>query len=82
MKESQGKTVWLRDYRVPDYLIDETQLVFELFEDYTLVSSRLRMRRNPAAGAGRAPLVLDGNQLELEEVKLDGRALAPSGAWP
>ncbi|HEY0963325.1 MAG TPA: aminopeptidase N, partial [Pseudomonadales bacterium] len=64
-------------YRVPDYLIDETQLVFELFEDYTLVSSRLRMRRNPAAGAGRAALVLDGNQLALEEVKLDGRLLAP-----
>ncbi|MDY6983660.1 MAG: aminopeptidase N, partial [Pseudomonadota bacterium] len=76
MKESQGKTVWLRDYRVPDYLIDETQLVFELFEDYTLVSSRLRMRRNPAAGAGHAPLVLDGNQLVLEEVKLDGKVLS------
>jgi aminopeptidase N len=78
MKESQGKTVWLRDYRVPDYLIDETQLVFELHEDYTLVSSRLRMRRNPAAPAGRAPLVLDGKQLVLEEVKLDGSALAAS----
>jgi aminopeptidase N len=76
MKESQGKTVWLRDYRVPDYLIDETQLVFELHEDYTLVSSRLRMRRNPAAPAGRAPLVLDGKQLVLEEVKLDGKVLA------
>ena len=54
MKESQGKTVWLRDYRVPDYLIIDTQLVFELFEDHTLVSSRLRMRRNPAAGPGRS----------------------------
>ena len=75
MKESQGKTVWLRDYRVPDYLIDETQLVFELHEDHTLVSSRLRMRRNPAAGAGRAPLVLDGKQLQLIELKVDGNTL-------
>ena len=78
MKESQGKTVWLRDYRVPDYLIDETQLVFELHEEHTLVSSRLPMRRNPAAGQGRAPLVLDGVQLELLEVKLDGTTLSAS----
>jgi aminopeptidase N len=78
MKESQGKTVYLRDYRAPDYLIDETQLVFELHEDYTLVSSRLRMRRNPAASPGPAPLVLDGKHLLLQEVKLDGRTLESS----
>ncbi len=78
MKESQGKTVWLRDYRVPEYLIDETQLVFELHEHHTVVSSRLRMRRNPAAPPGRAPLVLDGKHLLLQEVKLDGQTLTPT----
>ena len=77
MKESQGKTVFLRDYNLPDYLIDETQLVFELHEDYTLVISRLRMRRNPAAPPGRTPLVLEGRNLQLRELKLDGKVLAP-----
>ncbi len=77
MKESQGKTVYLRDYRAPDYLIDATQLVFELHEDHAMVSSRLRLRRNPAAGPGQSPLVLDGRNLQLQELKLDGSVLAP-----
>jgi aminopeptidase N len=72
MKESQGKTVYLRDYQVPDYLIDETHLDVRLFEDETLVQARLVMRRNPEAKVASAPLVLDGRQLELLEVKLDG----------
>ena len=78
MNESQGKTIFLGDYRVPDYLIDETQFVFELHEDHTVVISRLRMRRNPGAPAGYAPLVLDGRNLQLQELKLDDRVLAPS----
>jgi aminopeptidase N len=78
MKESQGKTVYLRDYRVPDYLIDETHLDVRLFEDHTLVHARLAMRRNPAARTPNAPLVLDGRQLDLLSVKVDGVPLEPS----
>ena len=78
MKESQGKTVYLRDYRVPDFLIDDTQLIVELFETQTLVSARLKMRRNPAAQTPQAPLVLSGRALELLEVKLAGKVLAGS----
>jgi aminopeptidase N len=78
MKESQGKTVYLRDYRAPDFLIDETQLVVELFELETLVSSRLQIHRNPAANTPQAPLVLQGRAMELLEVKLNGRVLASS----
>ena len=75
MRSEQPKTVYLKDYRAPDYLIDETHLTFELFEDHTLVHAQLVMRRNPAAGAGLPPLVLDGQQLELLELKLDDRLL-------
>ena len=45
MKESQGKTIYLKDYQPPAYLVDETHLTFRLFEDKTLVTSRLVMRR-------------------------------------
>jgi aminopeptidase N len=75
MKESQGKTVYLSDYRAPDFLIDETQLIVELFEHETLVSSRLKLRRNLAANTLQAPLVLHGRALELLEVKVNGRSL-------
>src|SRR5690606_7609136 len=76
MRTEQPKMIYLKDYQVPDYLIDETHLTFELFEDHTLVHAQLVMRRNPEAGAGLPPLVLDGQQLELLELKLDDRMLA------
>ncbi|AMR66611.1 aminopeptidase N [Aquipseudomonas alcaligenes] len=75
MRTEQPKMIYLKDYQVPDYLIDETHLTFELFEDHTLVHAQLVMRRNPEAGAGLPPLVLDGQQLELLELKLDDRVL-------
>lgn len=75
MRTEQPKTIYLKDYRAPDYLIDETHLTFELHEDHTLVHAQLVMRRNPAAGPGLPPLVLDGQELELLALKLDDRDL-------
>lgn len=75
MRTEQPKMIYLKDYQAPDYLIDETHLTFELFEDHTLVHAQLVMRRNPAAGSGLPPLVLDGQQLELLSVALDDREL-------
>lgn len=75
MRTEQPKMIYLKDYQAPDYLIDETHLTFELYEDHTLVHAQLLMRRNPACGAGLPPLVLDGQQLELLELKLDDREL-------
>ena len=75
MRTEQPKMIYLKDYQVPDYLIDETHLTFELFEDHTLVHAQLVMRRNPEAGAGLPPLVLDGQQLELLSLSLDDQPL-------
>ncbi|MFV3090746.1 aminopeptidase N [Pseudomonas sp. GW6] len=75
MRTEQSKTIYLKDYQVPDYLIDETHLTFELFEDHSLVHAQLVMRRNPEAGGGLPKLVLDGQQLELLHLKLDDREL-------
>ncbi|WP_017938403.1 aminopeptidase N [Zestomonas thermotolerans] len=82
MRTEQPKTIYLKDYQAPEYLIDETHLNFELFEDHTLVHARLVMRRNPerqaATGVALPPLVLDGQQLELLAVALDDVALSPA----
>ncbi|KAF1053417.1 MAG: Aminopeptidase N [Stenotrophomonas maltophilia] len=81
MRTEQPKVIHLKDYQAPEYLIDETSLTFELFEEHTLVHAQLVMRRNPeraVAGAALPPLVLDGQQLELLSLALDDRALAPS----
>ncbi|MBD9417455.1 aminopeptidase N [Pseudomonas sp. PDM16] len=78
MRTEQPKMIYLKDYQAPDYLIDETHLTFELYEDHTLVHAQLVMRRNPALSADLPPLVLDGQQLELISVALDDRELAAS----
>ncbi|MEB0080160.1 aminopeptidase N [Pseudomonas sp. CCI3.2] len=78
MRTEQPKMIYLKDYQAPEYLIDETHLTFELFNDHTLVHAQLIMRRNPARGAGLPPLVLDGQLLELVTLKLNDAELNPT----
>ncbi len=75
MRTEQPKMIKLTEYRLPDYLIDETHLTFELHENYALVHARLLMQRNPGLDETLPPLILDGQQLELVDVALDGRHL-------
>ena len=75
MRTEQPQMIYLKDYQAPEYLIDETHLTFELFEDHTLVHAQLVMRRNPARGAGLPALALDGQQLQLLSVAMDDAEL-------
>ncbi|MGE0022974.1 MAG: aminopeptidase N [Hyphomicrobium sp.] len=77
MKTDEPRPHRLRDYRPPAYLIDHVDLDVSLDATRTEVSARLKVRRNPAAGAAAKALVLDGEQLELVRVELDGKALRP-----
>lgn len=77
MTESQAQTIRLADYRPPDYLVDQVDLTFELAPRGTQVVSELSCRRNGPHGA---PLWLDGDELELISVALDGEIL-PSSAY-
>jgi aminopeptidase N len=69
------KPTLLSEYRPPDFVIDEVFLSFSLGEDETIVTSILVLRRNPAAGTPEAPLRLDGEELELVSIGLDGPPL-------
>ncbi|MEZ5973223.1 MAG: aminopeptidase N [Hyphomonadaceae bacterium] len=77
MRDAENVTVRLSDYQPPDYLIDEIALVFSLEPDATLVAARSHVRRS---GANAAPLVLNGERLELQSVAIDGEPLA-EGAY-
>jgi aminopeptidase N len=59
----------LADYRPPAWAVPEVALRFELDPERTLVHARLVVARN---GTHRAPLKLDGEELELLELKIDG----------
>jgi len=69
-------SIYLKDYQPPAFLIDTVDLDFDIHEDHALVRARLSIHRNPAARDRKAPLVLDGDELTLESVLLDGRLLA------
>ena len=76
MAEQQPSAIYLKDYKVPDFLIDKTELTFDLEESQAIVTSRLHVRRNPESGAGTAPLVLDGGaDVTLIAVAIDGYTL-------
>ncbi len=75
MKDPQPTPVRREDYAPPSHLVDQIHLRFELGEDDTEVSAELSMRRNPAASGTPGPLVLDGEQLELLSLLVDGRGL-------
>jgi aminopeptidase N len=75
MKTDQHQRRYLKDYQPPDFEIEKTQLAFHLDQNRTRVCSRLQMRR---LGLKRdAALVLDGVELKLVELRLDGKALSP-----
>lgn len=77
MEHAQPKTTYLRDYRPADFVIDSVHLHVDLHEDETQVKSILAMQRNTLAAAD-APLVLDGEDMVLKSVILDGKKLSPS----
>src|SRR6516225_1943233 len=68
-------TVYLKDYTVPAFLIPEVELDISLFEDDALVRSKLVIERNRAAATPTSPLALDIEELTVESVTLNGRAL-------
>ncbi len=77
MRTDNPKTIYLKDYQPPEFLVDRVDLSFDLQEEYTEVESRLELRRNPACPLDNPSLNLDGEQLELLAVRLDGRELSP-----
>ena len=73
MQDTQPKSIYLKDYQPPHFVIEETHLRFDLFEEYSQVDSRLVMRRNHQQHAGyTGPLVLGGQQLGRLSIKVDG----------
>jgi aminopeptidase N len=76
MRDPAPVPIHLKDYAPPAFLIEAVDLDIELFEDHARVRSRLEGSRNPRSADSNAALVLDGEELEFEWAKLDGRALA------
>src|SRR5258705_4357684 len=69
MREPQPKTIHLKDYTPPAFRVDDVDLDVDIRDDHALVRAKLAMRRN----AGSGPLVLDGDELQLVSLSIDGQ---------
>ena len=74
--DQHPKTIYLKDYKEPDFLIEKVELTFDLGEKNTDVICSLQIKKNESSDAGS--LVLLGEDLQLKQVKLDGVTLGDS----
>jgi aminopeptidase N len=74
MRTEEARPVRLEDYRPPDWLVETVELDVTLDPVATRVRATLTLRPN-GKRAAPAPLMLDGDALELRALKLDGAAL-------
>ncbi|CAI5515642.1 unnamed protein product [Closterium sp. Naga37s-1] len=74
-EEEKPQEIFLANYKPPSYLFDKVSLDFDLHDDYTLVKSAITVVANDKADKpenGSAPLVLDGHDLELVSLQING----------
>ncbi|MDD2728685.1 aminopeptidase N [Malikia sp.] len=70
LREGNTPVVKREDYAAPAYFVDTVDLCFDLDPAKTRVLNKMRLRRNPAVAA--QPLRLDGEELNLARVLVDG----------
>ncbi|MGH8687409.1 MAG: M1 family aminopeptidase, partial [Burkholderiales bacterium] len=68
-REPTPRTIYLKDYTPPAFLVSHLELDVDIREDHALVRAKLQVKRN----AGTGPLALDGDELLLQSVLLDGK---------
>ena len=76
MREPTPKTILLKDYTPPAFLVVRVELDVDIRDQDALVTAVLSLRRNPAARSPAAPLELNGEELELVSLEVDGKPAA------
>ena len=69
---SELQTIYLKDYKAPEFTIKNCDLVFELFEEYTQVTNMMHIIKKDEDAKD---LVLDSVDLELIEMYMDNKKL-------
>ena len=77
MRPKTPRPILLKNYRPPGYLIDKVDLDVALHPKRTRIRSRLSVRANPKVRGKREPLRLEGTHMELAEISVNRKKLAP-----
>ncbi|MCM8533989.1 MAG: aminopeptidase N [Lentisphaeraceae bacterium] len=75
MPEETPKTIYLKDYKEPDFIIKETHLDFIINSKSTLVKSRLVMEQSDKS-LENPKLELTGEKMELKSLKVNGQSFS------
>ncbi|MDB9844470.1 aminopeptidase N, partial [Porticoccaceae bacterium] len=79
MKDALPQTIYLKDYLVSPFLVDTTDLVFDLGDEHTRVTTSLAVRRNPASTDQAGSLELNSKgDVQLQWIAIDGERLDAS----
>ena len=77
MRSEDPQTIYLKDYAPSAYRIERVELEFDIAPDTSRVRALLTI--SPLAGtAPDTPLVLDGDELNLKSIAIDGAPLVQS----
>src|SRR3990167_439714 len=76
MNSPKLTTTYLENYTSPDFLINKVHLYFDIYDEHTIVKSILKIQRNNDEKSEFAPLILDGDELTLQSIFIDGKELS------
>lgn len=74
MQQHEHTTIYRKDFTPPSFLVEKTNLLFVLEEDKTRVTSTVSYYRNEKT-TEESILELDGEEMELVSITLDGKPL-------
>lgn len=77
MRTDTGHVFKLTDYKPTDFVVERIDLTFELDPKATIVVSRVILHRREGVGTD-VPLVLDGDELTLDSLLIDGMEIDAS----
>lgn len=75
MRNEEPKVIYLKDYQPSRYLVDSIHLEFTLDPKATRVVSKIKLHANPKL-APAGDLTLDGDELKLISIAMNGQPLA------
>ncbi len=75
MAATAHKTIYLKDYTVPPYLIENVFLDVQLMEEHCLVTAKTTLYKNPQSDTNAKDLFLHGEDLELLSIDMEGEPL-------
>ena len=79
MKDALPQTIYLKDYQVSPFLVDTTDLLFDLGDEQTRVTTKMAVRRNPDSSDKTGALELNSKgDVQLQWIAVDGQRLDSS----